>query len=138
MLVLLRLVLAEKLVQLFCVGVLVKDQVVLELREEFKLAAILVVLPGVGLHEILLFWLALSVISCGLFGLVLVLGAILVQNGWRLIQWIQPQSERVVQQLRNDPRQQWTTNLQARIRIGFDQVDLEIFINHEVVTENLK
>ncbi len=136
MLGLLGLVLTEELIELFGVRVLIENQVVLELAKKFKLAAIFVVLPGVGLHKLLLLRFGFGVFR--LARLVLVLRPLFIQNGGRLIQRIKSESERVVKQLRDDAGKQGTADLETRVRVRFDQVDLEVLINHKVVTENLE
>ena len=62
----------------------------------------------------------------------------LVQQCRRLIQGIQSHSKAVVKQFWDYSSEQRTANLKAGIRVGLNQVDFEVFVNHKVVTENFK
>jgi hypothetical protein len=52
--------------------------------------------------------------------------------------WVESYSKGVVQHFRNNACQKGARGLQARVGIHLDQVDPEVLINHEVVTEDFK
>ena len=55
-----------------------------------------------------------------------------------LEEWVNRDSEAIIEEFRNDSRQQRTANLQTWVRVRFYKEDFEVLVNHEVVTENLK
>ena len=44
----------------------------------------------------------------------------------------------VVEEFRDDAGEEGTADLEAWVRIDFDQVEAEVFIDHKVVTKELK
>ena len=55
-----------------------------------------------------------------------------------LEEWVNRDSEAIIEEFRNDSCQQRTANLQTWVRVSFYKEDFEVLVNHEVVTENLK
>ena len=45
--------------------------------------------------------------------------------------------EAIVEDFRDDSSQEWTAHFQTRVRVHFNEVEFEIFIDHEIVTEKL-
>ena len=46
--------------------------------------------------------------------------------------------EAVVEDFGDDSGQEWAADLQARVRIDLNQVEAEVLIKHEIVTEKLQ
>lgn len=57
---------------------------------------------------------------------------------WRGEDWIQCDAENIVNHFRDDARQKGTRNLQARIRIYLNKRQLEVLIEHKIITKELK
>ena len=62
--------------------------------------------------------------------------AVVTQVGGRE-QRVKHDLKAVVEDLGYDPRQQGTADFQARVSVHLDQVEAEVFVNHEIVTEEL-
>ena len=56
----------------------------------------------------------------------------------RLVKRIYCYSKAIVEKLRNNSCKKWATNFKTGVSICFYEVNFEIFINHEIVSENLK
>ena len=56
----------------------------------------------------------------------------------RLIERVNCDSEAIIEEFRDDSSQQRTANLQTRIRIRFNEEDFKVFVDHEVVSKDLK
>ena len=46
--------------------------------------------------------------------------------------------EAIIEDFRDDSGQEWAADLQARVRIDLNQVEAEVLIKHEIVTEKLQ
>ena len=57
---------------------------------------------------------------------------------WRGEDWVQSDAENIVNHFRNDARQKGTRDLQARIRIYLNKRQLEVLIEHKIITKELK
>ena len=50
-------------------------------------------------------------------------------------QGVQHDLETVVEHFGDDSREERAADLEARVRVHFDQVQAEVLVNHEIVTE---
>ena len=61
--------------------------------------------------------------------------------GRKILRWqkvcVEAYFQRVLQHCRYQSRQQWTRELQTRVRINLDEVRFELIINHKVQAEDL-
>ena len=55
-----------------------------------------------------------------------------------MIERVNRDAEAIIEKFGDNSSQQRTANLQTRIRISFNEEDFEVFIDHKVVSEDLK
>ena len=63
--------------------------------------------------------------------------AVVTQVGGRE-QRVKHDLKAVVEDLGYDPRQQGAADFQARVSVDLDQVEAEVFVNHEIVAKDLE
>jgi hypothetical protein len=110
----------EHLLQLRPIDLLIKDHLILNLREKIDTARpLLLLLSGVAPER------------CGLRVL------LVLELPW-LEQRIEHHREGIVDHLRDNAGEEGTRDLQAGVRVRFDQVHAELLVYHEVVAKQLK
>ena len=65
-------------------------------------------------------------------------GFVVAEDGRRLEERVDRDSEAVVEELGNDAREEGRAHLEAGVRVGLNQIHLEVVVNHKVVTEDFE
>ena len=55
-----------------------------------------------------------------------------------LVKWVDCNPKAIIQKFWDNPCEQWTADFEGWICILFDQIDLEVFVNHKIIAENLE